>query len=171
MNLRPPSMTLACANLFLLAVLLLDSSASAQSQVFPKWTARFDARKQNDVPMAMATDASGNVFVTGRACIAANCSDEEALTIKYDSKGNVLWKAWLTSPTGLAEGVDIAVDSLGNAYVLYAFGFPTEEVITAKYSPAGVRQWINFIASDSSPGGLFRFPVHLAVAPEGNVYV
>src|SRR5262249_60705335 len=118
MNLRPPSMTLACANLFLLTVLLLDSSASAQSQVFPKWTARFDARKQNDAPFAMATDASGNVFVTGRACIGVNCSDQEAGTIKYDSKGNALWKAWLTLPVGGATGVDIAGDSLGNAYFL-----------------------------------------------------
>src|SRR5215472_4569321 len=169
MNLRPPSMTLACANLFLLTVLLLDSSASAQSQVFPKWTARFDARKQNDAPVAMTTDASGNVFVTGSACIGVNCSDQEAVTIKYDCQGNALWKAWLSSPTGSATGIDLGVDSFGNVYVLYAFAFP--EVITAKYNSAGVRQWINFIASDSFPGGLLRFPVHLAVAPEGNVYV
>jgi len=86
MSLRPPTVTLA-VSILLLTVLLLDPSASAQSQVFPKWTARFDAAKLNDAPVAVATDTSGNVYVTGSACLAGSCSNLQAVTIKFDPGG------------------------------------------------------------------------------------
>lgn len=42
------------------------------------------------------------------------------------------------------------------------------EVAAAKYSPSGVRQWINFIPSTSS---VIRSAGQIAVSPEGSVYV
>jgi hypothetical protein len=154
---------------FLLSFVFVSSSR-AQSEVYTKWIARFDAAHAFDQPIAMAVDGKGNTFVTGQTCVANPCStvSQESLTIAYDSKGNVKWRAFL----GQASiGLDIAVDSTGNAYVLSALG---SEMATAKYSPAGVRQWVNFINSTSTlpgPTSTSYQPVKLAVSPAGNVYV
>ncbi len=148
---------------FLLSFVFVSSSR-AQSEVYTKWTARFDAAHAFDQPIAMAVDGKGNTFVTGQTCVANPCStvSQESLTIAYDSKGNVKWRAFL----GQASiGLDIAVDSTGNAYVLSALG---SEMATAKYSPAGVRQWVNFINSTSTlpgPTSTSYRPVKLAVSP------
>ena len=154
---------------FLLSFVFVSSSR-AQSEVYTKWIARFDAAHAFDQAIAMAVDGKGNTFVTGQTCVANPCStvSQESLTIAYDSKGNVKWRAFL----GQASiGLDIAVDSTGNAYVLSALG---SEMATAKYSPAGVRQWVNFINSTSTlpgPTSTSYQPVKLAVSPAGNVYV
>src|SRR5258706_5582992 len=154
---------------FLLSFILVTSSR-AQSEVYTKWTARFDAAHAFDQPFAMAVDGKGNTFVTGQTCVANPCStvNQESLTIAYDSKGNVKWRAFLGQA---AIGLDIAVDSGGNVYVLSALG---SEMATAKYSPTGVRQWVNFINSTSTlpgPTSTSYQPVKLAVSPAGNVYV
>jgi hypothetical protein len=154
---------------FLLSFVFVSSSR-AQSEVYTKWTARFDAAHTEDDPAAMALDGKGNTFVTGNTCIDNPCTNVESLTIGYNSNGNVKWRAFLSGTSHLAIGLDIAVDSAGNVYVL-SFLNPTDgstELATAKYSPAGVRQWVNFIASTSNTG--YR-PMKLAVAPGGNVYV
>jgi len=148
----------------------------AQSDVFTKWVARFDAARGLDQPVALAADSQGNVYVTGSSFVDTN---QEALTIKYDSRGKLIWKAWLAAPSKIAQGLDIGVDSAGNSYVFFTFSHPLAaspsevlpEVVTAKYNSAGVRQWINFIDSDSQPSGLLRYPSHLAVSPLGNVYI
>jgi hypothetical protein len=154
---------------FLLSFVFATTSR-AQSEVFTKWIARFDAAHAFDQAIAMAVDGKGNTFVTGQTCVANPCStaSQESLTIAYDSKGNVKWRAFLGQA---AIGLDIAVDSGGNVYVLSALG---SEMATAKYSPTGVRQWINFINSTSTlpgPTSTSYRPVKLAVSPAGNVYV
>lgn len=169
----------------LTCVFLLCLSASvarAQSQVFPKWVARYDAAHAFDSPAAMAADGSGNTYVTGTACLnlaAADptvCADNEALTIRYDSQGQIVWKAWLSSTGHDATGLQVAVDSAGNVYVLFLTwqvrdqfnSVSSPEGAVAKYSPSGVRQWINFIGSKSSATYM---PRQLAVSPQGHVYI
>ncbi|MGC2529700.1 MAG: choice-of-anchor D domain-containing protein [Candidatus Acidiferrum sp.] len=167
----------ACfASCLLLLSGFVVSSATAQSQVFQKWDATFDAAGSFDTPVALTSDVQGNAYVTGSSCVVSSCSDQEALTIKYGPKGQFLWKAWLKGAGGFAQGEDVAVDSAGNVYVLFLAYLPVSqfhpttnpEVATAKYSPAGVRQWINFIASTSSETNT---PVKLAVSPTGNVFI
>src|SRR5882672_1996540 len=140
---------------FLLSFVFVTCSR-AQSDVFTKWVARFDAARGLDQPVALAADSQGNVYVTGSSFVDTN---QEALTIKYDSRGKLIWKAWLAAPSKIAQGLDIGVDSAGNSYVFFTFSHPLPaspsevlpEVVTAKYNSAGVRQWINFIDSDSQP--------------------
>jgi len=175
----------ARAPVFLAAALLLSflpRAAHAQSQVFPKWVARYDAAHSFDAPAAMAADGRGGTYVTGTACTGATasdptvCADNEALTIKYDSQGQIVWKAWLSSRGHSATGQQIAVDAAGNAYVLFLMwqvrdqfnSLSSPEVATAKYSASGARQWINFIPSSSS---VLYSPGQLAVSPDGGVYI
>jgi hypothetical protein len=118
----------------------------------------------------------GNAFVTGQACVNAGCTDQEAVTIKYDPIGNLLWKAWLKSPVGVAKGVDIGIDAASNSYVLFLLWQKRDssnqltdpDVVTAKYNADGVRQWINYLSSTSA---VTRTPVKLSVSPSGDVYV
>jgi hypothetical protein len=155
---------------------LLASPSCAQSEVFTKWMARYDAAHSFDAPSAMAVDGKGNTFVTGAACVDSKCADSESLTVRYDSNGKLIWRAFLSSKGNAANGVDIAVDSAGNAYVfslLWQFKdsgntVSNPEAAIAKYSPAGARQWVNFLAGTR---GTTYTPVKLAVAPQGNVYL
>ena len=106
----------------------------------------------------------------------AGCTDQEAVTIKYDPSGNLLWKAWLKSPVGVAKGVDIGIDSASNSYVLFLLWQKRDssnqltdpDVVTAKYNADGVRQWIHYLSSTSA---VTRTPVKLSVSPSGDVYV
>lgn len=161
-------------SLFLFAS--LPAASRAQSEVFTKWVARYDTAHSFDAPNAMATDGEGNTFVTGEACVDSKCAASESLTIRYDSNGKLVWRAFLSSKGNAANGVDIAVDAAGNAYVfslLWQFKdsgntVSDPEAAIAKYSPTGVRQWVNFLAGTR---GTTYTPVKLAVVPEGNVYV
>jgi hypothetical protein len=108
--------------------------------------------------------------------VNAGCTDQEAVTIKYDPIGNLLWKAWLKSPVGVAKGVDIGIDAASNSYVLFLLWQKRDssnqltdpDVVTAKYNADGVRQWINYLSSTSA---VTRTPVKLSVSPSGDVYV
>ena len=170
---------------FLIVCMALVPASRAQSSGSAKWVATFDVPSGGGMPAATATDSLGNVYVTGGFGVPSNeCpppeSCSQAVTIKYDPSGKVLWKDWLsTTNPGSAGGMDIALDSTGNTYVLFNFTHPlvadpnqvVPEVVTAKYNPAGGRDWIEFIDSSREPGSVQRTPVHLALSPEGNVYV
>jgi hypothetical protein len=81
------------------------------------WTRRYDAGVGDwDLGRGVATDSIGNIYVTGRSDSTGTGAD--ALTLKYDPNGNLLWTARWNSPTnGGDTGEDIAVDRSGNVYV------------------------------------------------------
>ena len=160
----------------LLAIVLCCACPLRAQIAFQRYAARFDAAQSNDSPSAIAADAQGDVYVTGQSCVDSSCEDQEALTIKYDPSSNVLWKAWLKSPVGVAQGVDIGIDSASNSYVLFLLWQKRDssneltdpDVVTAKYNADGVRQWINYLSSTSA---VTRTPVKLSVSPSGDFYV
>jgi hypothetical protein len=160
----------------LLAIVLCSASPLRAQIAFQRYAARFDAAQSNDSPSAIVADVQGDVYVTGQSCVDSSCEDQEALTIKYDPSSNVLWKAWLKSPVGVAKGVDIGIDSASNSYVLFLLWQKRDssnqltdpDVVTAKYNADGVRQWINYLSSTSA---VTRTPVKLSVSPSGDVYV
>jgi hypothetical protein len=149
------------------------SSSHAQSDVFAKWvTSPYGSL------LTMVADPQSNTYATGSVCTGpgGSCSDIEAVTIKVNPQGQMVWRFFLSSPLQDAKGVDVAVDTAGNVYTLYesqtgngpTFGEQIFEIATAKYSPTGTREWINFISSSSS---VFLTPSHLTVTPEGDVYI
>src|SRR5262245_12608428 len=74
------------------------------------WVRRYDSGSGEDVPAAIACDASG-IYVTGR-------SNGDYTTIKYDFDGV---QQWVRSYNGTGNGVDspadLVLDAAGNVYV------------------------------------------------------
>jgi uncharacterized delta-60 repeat protein len=108
-----------------------------------QWVASYNGPgNDNDAAAAIAVDASGNVYVTGRAKTTNNL--EDIVTIKYNSAGVQQWAMTYNGPgNNIDEGFDIAVDASGNVYVT---GYVTDaniftDMMTIKYNSAGVQQW------------------------------
>ncbi len=158
---QPPARPALKLVFFFAALSCTAILTSAQSRVFPEWTATFDGTAHGiDHANAVASDVEGNVYVTGFSNVGTlSAPDQEMLTIKYDSSGHLLWKAWLTGPQKVAQGVDVGVDAAGDVFAVGSYP-RTDGVIetaTIKYNPDGVLQWERFFGrgSDSIPVKLF----------------
>ncbi len=176
--LQPAALKLA---LFLSVFTFTPVFTPAQTQVFPRWTAtlnnfttsaiEFDEVGNQYPVKAMASDSSGNTYITGFVNITSGSSSHhEMLTIKFDADGHLLWKAWLGDAIHPAQGVAIAVDAAGNAYALGSMATQNGglEFATAKYNTNGVRQWVDYFFR---PDDGQNIPAKIAVSAAGNAYV
>ncbi len=134
------------------------------------WVARYNgAGNGEDDANAMASDGSGNVYVTGVSLGSGTGSDYA--TVKYDSAGQEQWVARYNGP---ANGSDyaraIAVDSSGNVYVTgRSLGAGTNlDYATVKYNSAGQEQWV---ARYNGPANDADDAFAIAVDSSGNVCV
>jgi len=110
-----------------------------------QWAAVYDYHLE-DVPTAIATDASGNVYVTGYSCPPGRAGDY--VTVKYGANGT---QQWICRYDGPAGGWDtpsaIAVDVAGNVYVTGSSMRPGlnrmgKDITTIKYDPNGNEVWV-----------------------------
>lgn len=114
---------------------------SAGTQI---WFAHYDGPGQRiDIPADIETDASGNVFVTGRSQ-GANLLYDFA-TLKYNSSGAQQWvNRWTGSGANhYSYAVSIALDGSGNVYAGGYSGSSTFllDYAVVRYSSAGTQQW------------------------------
>lgn len=114
---------------------------SAGTQI---WFAHYDGPGQRiDIPADIETDASGNVFVTGRSQ-GANLLYDFA-TLKYNSSGVQQWvNRWTGSGANhYSYAVSIALDGSGNVYAGGYSGSSTFllDYAVVRYSSAGTQQW------------------------------
>ncbi|MEI6950344.1 SBBP repeat-containing protein [Paraflavisolibacter sp. H34] len=137
-----------------------------------QWVARFNGSANSyDAATAMALDAAGNVYVTGRSYGTGTGGDYA--TIKYNSGGV---QQWLALYNGGGEGYDqaaaLAVDGQGQVYVTGSSqdSNAVSDYATIKYSAAGVPLWTARYSSQSL-GFLYNTPTALAVNGAGQVYV
>jgi len=146
-----------------------------------KWAARYNGPgNSTDDALAVAVDASLNVYVTGYSAAGPNETNFDYATVKYNKNGQQVWVRRYNGPAnGHDQATSLALDGDGNVYVSgRSMGTGTGfDFATIKYNGAGVEQ---SVARYNGPGngddgtGIFIgfYTSHpLAVDKYGNVYV
>lgn len=115
-----------------------------------------------DHPSASAVDAHGNLVVVGLA------NGANIVVLKYTPAGHRLWARVYDDPSSSNEyGSSVAIDAAGDIYVAGGAIGATEQIILAKYSPAGVRLWVRHYTG----GGVGSVVTDIALDRAGNVYL
>src|SRR2546422_1248995 len=138
----------------------------------PLWTNFYNGpANSHDIAEAVAVDASGNVFVTGRSWSGNDPASSDYATVAYSSAGVPLWtRRYNGTANDEDDAYAIAVDKSGNVFVTGAsagtdFSF---DYATLAYSGAGVPLWINRY---SGPGLGDDEAFGIAVDSGGDVFV
>lgn len=130
--------------LLLLAVTLLSTMLFSQNRqyAFLDWTT-ISGTQDFFLKSITKTDAFGNVYVAGATINGSGNYD--ILLAKYNSSGNQLW---IQQYAGAANGHDAAVSLMVTDTYAVLTGavcnntlVPESDIITIKYSSAGVLQW------------------------------
>ena len=120
-----------------------------------------------DFARAIATDGSGNVYVTGRSCGSGTSYDYA--TIKYYPNGDT---AWVRRYDGgeWDEAHAIAINGSGNVYVTGgSYGSGTDfDYATIKYDSSGNELWVERY---NGPKNDVDRASGIAVDSSGNIYV
>ena len=150
-----------------------DSSSSSSSDGLPGTY----QLATNDYANGVATDSSGNVYVTGgtKGGLDGNTSagNTDLFVVKYNSSGTKQWTKQLGS-SGLDSANGIAIDSSGNVYVTgVTFGgldwntsAGANDLFVVKYNSSGTKEWTEQLGSASSD-----YANGVATDSSGNVYV
>jgi uncharacterized delta-60 repeat protein len=133
------------------------------------WITRYNGiTNGSDQPQSIATDASGNVFVTGRS---DSPTSVDCVTIKYLSNGLGSWTNRYNGVSmGSAGAAAVAVDTGGNIVVTgNSQGRGSgDDYTTIRYSSTGVPLWTNRY---NGPGNLYDYANAVAVDTSSNVFV
>jgi len=132
----------------------------------------------DDQSKAVATDKSGNVYVTGYTNGDldgnARAGTRDMFVVKYDSNSAKQWTRQLGTSSGITEGAAIATDASGNVYVT---GYTTGGLVNntsvggndyfiVKYNSNGDMQWVHQYGSVSTDRGQ-----GITIDASGYVYV
>lgn len=135
----------------------------------PLWTARFDGVGHgNDIARKVATDAAGNVYVSG---IVDNGKNFDYETIKYTPNGVKKWARRFNAVSNQNDYLqDMVVDKDGNVYVTgRSYSNVTfDDIKTIKYDTNGIPVWsmrFDGATHQSDSGNA------LALDSDGNVFV
>ena len=141
-----------------------------------QWTKQLGTSK-HDRARGVATDSSGNVYVTGDTYGGldgnTNAGYNDLFVVKYNSSGTKQWTKQIgTSSTDLANG--IATDSSGNIYVTGGtYGgldgntnAGNSDLFVVKYNSSGTKQWTKQLGSSSRD-----YDYGVATDSSRNVYV
>lgn len=129
------------------------------------WRATYDEPAGMwDESYAIAVDADGNAFVTGRAFGAGGF---RTVTVKYSPDGEELW-ANRSTIAGYSKGID--VDSEGNAYVAGIRFVNVEQwdFVLTKYTPDGEEAWVETIPA---PGADPNNGIPIVVGDDDTIYI
>ena len=130
------------------------------------WVRRYDDGNGEDVPAAIACDASG-LYVTGR-------TNAGITTIKYDFDGAQQWVRAYAGGFGPDSPAALVLDATGNVYVTGQSGGSgtNADYATLKYDAAGNPQWVRRYDGPSTVVAQdYDRAAALAVDANGNVFV
>jgi len=141
------------------------------------WERRYNgSANDDDWIRSMIIDNEGYIYVTGRSINIypdGAGGNGDCCTIKYDSDGNIVWKAIYDSPWhGFDDGFEIVLDEENNIYLsgmtIKNNNMNINEVyyLTVKYDRYGNELWETIF---KGPGD--SYPSALAVDRYGSVYV
>jgi uncharacterized delta-60 repeat protein len=124
-------------------ILLIKYDAAGTKLFDTTWNspAYFD-----DVPVAVASDASGNIFVGGNVEPDTISGSSDYITLKFDNNGGLIWSNQF-SRNGITGGKDemaaMIVDPNGDVYVTgRSAGVSDDDFVTIKYDgAAGTQSW------------------------------
>lgn len=110
------------------------------------WAALYNVEEGGRaIANALTLDASGNVYVAGSVTFTVrDYTSSDAITLKYDTDGNLIWAARYDSFDRMEDGAnDIAVDGAGNVYITgSSAGIGSyNDYITIKYDREGNQVW------------------------------
>jgi hypothetical protein len=157
-------------------VMKLDSSGSYQ------WHTFYGASGYEDACLAIATDGSGNVYVTGssyatwngpagQSPLHAHTGYYDIFVLKLDSSGTYQWHTFYGS-SGNDQGLGIVTDGSGNVYVTgngYSMG-DVNNIFVLKLSSNGSEQWLKIYGSNASFNDRDT-GYGITIDGRGNVYV
>ncbi|MFC2137198.1 CARDB domain-containing protein, partial [Bacteroidota bacterium] len=139
-----------------------------------------------DMGKSVATDLTGNVYITGYfedssltvgATTLTNNGGDDIFIIKYSDSGNVLW-AKSVGTTSDESGMGIATDASGNVYVTGNYNTPIVfgatvlyssgggDIFLTKYNPNGDVLWATKIG-----GAYLEYVNDITVDVSNNVYI
>ncbi len=124
---------------------------------------------QNDHGSGIATDGSGNIYITGTT-LSSGSKQQAVVLLKYDSSGNLLFqKTWGGAQNDYGSG--IAIDSGNNVYLTgYTYSFAVTpgvaSVFLLKYDPSG-----NLLFQKTWGGTQSDYGFGIAVDSAGNIYL
>jgi hypothetical protein len=172
-------------------VLKLDGSGAYQ------WHTFYGAgSNRNDYSYAIATDGSGNFYVTGwsdatwngpagQSPLHAFSWGSNIFVLKLDGSGAYQWHTFYGA--GGEWGYDIATDGSGNVYVTGStMGYWTgpagqtplhgdcvvDDIFVLKLDSSGTYQWHTFYGSGSCDGyGSYDYGYNITIDGGGNVYI
>jgi len=134
------------------------------------WVTNYDYITETDRVLAMALDAANNVYVTGRSDSDASnlISNDDILTIKYNTNGLLLWAVRYNGSGNLIDtGRIIKVSPAGNVYVGGRTSNTTNyDYVVLKYNTSGVQQWINSYNGSGNDEGFY-----MEIDAAENVYI
>ncbi|HPQ67513.1 MAG TPA: hypothetical protein PKW95_00200 [bacterium] len=130
------------------------------------WVARFDGGGTiNDIALAMAADASGNVYVAGYSY--GPTGDDDVRLVKFSAAGEFLWTQYYSGGVGWDDARDLHVAADGTVTIV---GFTTTEkdraALLAQYAPDGTQNWLT-----TWDGGGIDDGKAIAVDDAGYIYV
>lgn len=134
-----------------------------------QWTKQMGLGAKATTARGVATDSSGNVFVTGNTSDGFDGNDITDPTgyflVKFDGNGNKQWSK-LTGSAGLGNTANgVATDTAGNIFVTGVSGIKS---FITKYNPTGTVAWTKLAGGTASTqtSGLA-----VATDPTGNIYI
>ncbi len=133
-----------------------------------QWEASYTNSRSGEYARAIAVDAQGNVFVTGKS--DADDGYQSIGTIKYDASGNRKWVRHYhgNSASGLGYGTAIAVDASGNVYVAGVGNYTGtgQDLIILKYDNNGTQ-----LSSNRYDGPGSDEPLAMVLDANANIHI